>query len=243
MLFAGDIVGAAAFHTGHAARLAGVSSHGDTLVVRLTRPAGDLPARLSVPIFCAVPLDTPATPGGVTTPIPSAGPYYVASVDPPYQMVVLRNPKYGGTRPARLRGVVWSTGVLWEQSGAQVVASGRADYIAGLAARPPFQPGGPVDRADGGGARAGHPRLRYSPLLALEYLDLDARHGPLRDERLRQAVDDALDRPALARILALRPADALLPPGMPGFASRTRPCSAARRSPPRGRWSLAATRR
>ena len=216
MLFVGDIVGAAAFHDGRTSRLSGIEAHGDTLVIRLARPAGDLPARLSTPIFCAVPLDTPALPGGVTTPVPSAGPYYVASVDPPNQMVLLRNPNYGGTRPSRLRGVVWSTGVLWEQSGAKVVSSGQDDYIAGLDARPPFQPGGPVDRVFGHRASR-RPRLYFSALLGIEYLDLDARSGPLRDVRLRRAVDLALDRPAIAAALGLRPADALLPPGMPGY--------------------------
>ena len=51
---------------------------GDTLTLRLSRPAPDLLARLAMPFFCAVPAGTPILRRGVDT-IPSAGPYYVAS--------------------------------------------------------------------------------------------------------------------------------------------------------------------
>src|SRR6201999_305116 len=49
--FMGDVVGAKAFIAGHARRLTGVTAHGDTLVIRLTRPAPNLEARLATAWF------------------------------------------------------------------------------------------------------------------------------------------------------------------------------------------------
>src|SRR4029079_10473010 len=50
-----NVVGAHAYMTGRAEHISGVVAHGDTLSIRLLRPAPDLPARLALPFFCAVP--------------------------------------------------------------------------------------------------------------------------------------------------------------------------------------------
>ena len=50
-----DVVGAAAYNAGKASHISGVSVRGDALVIRLAKPAPDLPARLARPAFCAVP--------------------------------------------------------------------------------------------------------------------------------------------------------------------------------------------
>ena len=73
------IVGATAFAAGRAAHITGITASGDTLTIRVTRPTGELPARLRTSYFCPVPIGTPAVPGGgKPTPIPMAGPYRVA---------------------------------------------------------------------------------------------------------------------------------------------------------------------
>jgi YVTN family beta-propeller protein len=76
-----DVVGEKAYAAGKARHIAGVIAKGNTLTIRLTRPNGDLPARLSMPFFCAIPLGTPLDPKGLPT-IPSPGPYYIASYTP-----------------------------------------------------------------------------------------------------------------------------------------------------------------
>ncbi len=105
--FFGDIVGETAYNAGKAKRLTGVSVHGDQLQVRLTRPAPDLPARLAMISFCAVPDDTPDVPQ--TQPIASAGPYYIAQSSPE-QLILERNPNYGGHRPRVPRVIIYSFG-------------------------------------------------------------------------------------------------------------------------------------
>jgi ABC-type transport system substrate-binding protein len=47
--------------------------------------------------FCAVPVGTPVDPEGLPS-VPSAGPYYVASSVPDEEIVLRRNPNYGGSR-------------------------------------------------------------------------------------------------------------------------------------------------
>ena len=104
-----DVVGARAYHAGFTAHVSGVSTRGDTLVIRLVRPATDLPQRLALPFFCAVPANLPTVPHGLPYPIPSAGPYYLA--DRSSDVFVLKpNPNYHGPRPRRLDAIVYRTG-------------------------------------------------------------------------------------------------------------------------------------
>jgi streptogramin lyase len=79
-LFASDIVGVTAYRAGRAPHISGIRAGGRTLSITLVRPAGDLLTRLSMWFFCPVPV---AEPVGTPDPIPSAGPYYVASVQAP----------------------------------------------------------------------------------------------------------------------------------------------------------------
>ena len=62
-LFA-DIVGARAFMAGKTPHITGVVARGDSLIVRLVAPAGDLTSRLALPALCAVPIGTPLDPKG-----------------------------------------------------------------------------------------------------------------------------------------------------------------------------------
>ena len=91
------------------------------------RPAGDLPARLALPSFCPAADGTPAVPGGSTSPLPSAGPYYVASEDVG-RTVLKGNPNYGGERPRRLDRIVFLTGVGAEEA-LERADRGEVDYV------------------------------------------------------------------------------------------------------------------
>jgi YVTN family beta-propeller protein len=95
--YLGDVVGANAYMSGKAAHISGIVVRGNTLSVHLLAPAPDLPIRLALPFFCAVPLDTPLDAKGVRV-IPSAGPYHVTSYTPGQGVVLERNPNYAGSR-------------------------------------------------------------------------------------------------------------------------------------------------
>lgn len=216
-----DVVGAAAYEDGTARHITGVTARGSKLTIQLIEPAPDLPARLALPFFCAVPTNTPIDPRGVRT-VPSAGPYYLASYVPSQAIVLKRNPKYGGRRPHRLEQISVAVSVAPAQTLVDIEA-GRADYALGgvprdthalLNAR--YGPGSAP-------AKAGRQQYFVNPQLGVDFLVLNARRPLFASARLRRAVNYAVDRRALAPNDAFArgtPADHYLPPAMPGFNPR-----------------------
>lgn len=225
-----NVVGASPYMAGRRDHISGVQARGDKLIIRLLTPEPDLPSRLAQPFFCAIPTDTPIDPAGVRV-IPSAGPYYVTSYIPGQSVVLARNPHYGGSRPHRLARIVLALGISSQRAVADIEA-GRADYtsmggtpastVSALASRLAARYG-PGSRA------AAHHGQRYfveNQHPELDFLILNTHRRLFSDRRLRQAVNYAIDRQALARLgdgygIADRPTSQYLPPGMPGFSPST----------------------
>jgi hypothetical protein len=216
MTVVGDIAGVAAYHTGKAAHISGVAVAGDRLSITLRRPAGDLPARMAMPFFCATPPGTPVAPGGLDRPIPSAGPYYVAS-SVAGQTVLLRNPNYHGTRPRRPGRIVYASGTSAEQA-IVLVDRGGAEYVPyDFDPQGPLAAGGALARAYGTGSAAaarGDKRYYASPATGLDLLAFNTRHGPFTDPHLRRAAAAALDRRAMAGVWNEIPITKLVPDGV-----------------------------
>ena len=205
----GDVVGAAAFHAGHAAHVSGLAVHGNALSITLRRPAGDLPARLAMPIFCAVPATTPA-PGHTTGALPSAGPYYVRA-QLAGRVVLDRNPNYRGPRPHRPARIVYLTGV--PSAKAVALADGdQADLVPW-----DFDPHSPLAP---GGALSHPPRYNAVPGPGVDLVAFNTRRPLFAGARLRRAASYALDRPALAGIFNEQATDHLVPAAIPGASRR-----------------------
>jgi YVTN family beta-propeller protein len=219
-----DVVGARAYMAGKASHIAGVVANGDTLTIRLDAPAPDFISRIAQQAFCAVPSNTPITGARV---IPSAGPYYVASYTPGQGVVLAHNPNYHGSRPQDFARIELAVGIPTQRAFAEIEA-GTADYtdlslypsaaLAALASRL-------AARYGPGSAAAARGSQQYfvNPGLQLDYFDLNTHRTLFSDVRVRQAVNYAIDRRALARLgdpfepLPVRPTDHYLPPAMPGF--------------------------
>src|SRR3954471_18915357 len=219
-LFVGDVVGAPAYMAGKTRNIAGLEARGDRLTIHLTGRAPDLPARLAVSVFCAAPTDTPNRP--LSAPIPSAGPYYVASSTPKRSFVLLRNPNYHGDRPQRLQRIEIVVGA--PHPVAQIEAA-KLDYVIG------GLPAGESARlqrlygAHSAAARRGQQRYFDSPTLSVDSLYLNTSRPLFASARMRRAASSAVDRTALAATggsfsTAAAPAQMSLPPGMPGFHDR-----------------------
>jgi len=217
-----DIAGFRAYQRGRANHLAGVTSRGDTLTIRLQAPSRTLLQRLAATYFCAVPPTTPISAAGIGQ-IPMAGPYYIASYVPKRRLVLRRNPNYGGTRSAKFREIDMDLEHVAPQSAVADVEAGRADYVSTV---PPDSIAA-LDRRYGarsGSAQAGKQRYFSGTAPALHYFALNTRRPLFASRRLRQAVNAALDRRALARRVQYgrlggpgRPTDQFIPPGQPGF--------------------------
>jgi len=129
-----DIVGAGRVVTGKSASASGVVARGNTLVVRLTRPAPDFPHRTASTFFCAVPPKLPIDAEGVGA-FPAAGPYYVHEYRRGERVVLRQNPFYGGRRPHHVDGFDVDLRAASPQEVLQRVDRGDADWgytIAGI---------------------------------------------------------------------------------------------------------------
>ena len=212
----GDIVGAEAYSMRRADHVRGLEVRGDRLIVRLVRPAGDLPARLALPNFCPVPSGTPAVPGGSPSPLPSTGPYHVASQEVG-RTVLQRNPNYRGPRPRRPDRIVYLTGVAAGEALARA-DRGEIDYVPyDFDRHGPLAVGGPRDSQFGpssAAARRGDQRFFVNPAAALDMLALNTRRPLFRDVAMRRALNQALDRPALAAVWNELPTDRYVPPAI-----------------------------
>ncbi len=222
--FLGDIAGARDYLAGEAGAISGIAVAGDRLTVRLARPVPDLLHRLALPFFCVLPKGAPIVAGGLSGPIPTAGPYYLASGrtgSGPHTITLRRNPNYRGDRPRVPDRIVYSIGPDGVET-AGALDAGTADYSDGqmvpssyarlLAAAGPGTPA----------ARAGHQRIFRGGTSLQYYLVLNPGRPLFRDARVRRAVAHALDRPTLLRALKGAHAgaanDQFLVPGAPGFS-------------------------
>ena len=216
-MFLRDVVGAPAYMAGKTRHIAGVEAQGDRLRIHLTARAPDLPARLAISLFCAVPTDTPNRP--VFGALPSAGPYYVASATPGRSFVLLRNPNYHGNRAHRLQRIEIIVGA--SHPVAQIEAS-KLDYVIGGL---PAGESARLERLYGAhspAARRGRQRYFANSTLSVDYLDLNTRRPLFASERMRRAASYAVDRSALAATggsfsTAAAPAQMGIPPGFPGY--------------------------
>jgi Bacterial extracellular solute-binding proteins, family 5 Middle len=164
-----DIVGAEDMLAGRATALTGVTAAGNTLTITLVQPAGDFLARLAMPFACPLPLDVGIAPGGISAPVPSAGPYYVAEWTPRQRIRLERNPGHPGPAPFFdtidvLIGLPLETIRLNVQSGAADYGPVPPAAHAELAAN--FGPGSPA-------AQAGRQQWFASPSATIRYLALN----------------------------------------------------------------------
>jgi ABC-type transport system substrate-binding protein len=217
--FASDIAGVNAYRAGRAPHVAGIRAHGDTLTIKLDAPAADFPARMALPYFCAVPVGAPIVPNGLEEPIPAAGPYYLAAHIDEVVAVVKPNPNYTGPRPQRLDAIVYRRPNVPKADAVSQIERGEADHLGEFDVMPasPLVATGAVADRYGPPHRAGSPRFFVSPLLAVHHIALNAQRPLFSDERLRKAVNFALDRRAISDTYGWPPAVQYLPPGMPGY--------------------------
>ena len=148
----------------------------------------------------------------MASPIPSAGPYYLA-VHAGDAFVLKPNPNYHGPRPQRLDAIVYRTGIDVGRA-VLLVAQGKADYVAEVDSA--LAPTTAAAQASGG-------RYRLTPNNWTERLALNTRRPLFADARLRHAVAYALDRRTLAasldHVIAVA-TNRLLAPNTPSFRDR-----------------------
>ena len=209
--FFSDIVGADKVMAGKATRPSGVTTSGNTITIRLTKVAPDFISRMAMNFMCAVPPNLPIDPQGVNTP-PGAGPYYISSKKKGTQIVLRKNPYYGGKR-RQIWDVIRVTVEAGEQASYLQVRKGEADldlYSLPTAAHTQLTKEFGINKG----------RYFVHPSNSISYFALNTSRGFFKDPKARQAVAFAVDRPAITRLGGLNFGTAneqILPPGIPGY--------------------------
>jgi peptide/nickel transport system substrate-binding protein len=207
-----DVLGADAVRQGAAQTALGVKVVGNRLIIRLTKKAPDFPARMTTPYFCPVQKDLPVASEGVGAPLPGSGPYYVAEFVRGSRVVLRRNPFYRGTRARHLDEIVFQVGddpVV----NTRKVEAGQVDVDLVV----------PRPTLDELGARYGVNKEQFFSVRSpsMFYVDMNTDQALFRNNpKLRQAVNFAIDRPALLNALGTYTGsvtDDYLPPGLPGY--------------------------
>jgi serine/threonine protein kinase/ABC-type oligopeptide transport system substrate-binding subunit/DNA-binding winged helix-turn-helix (wHTH) protein len=224
-----DIEGLREFRKGEAAHVSGLRADGDMLTISLAEPSGDFLQRLSVPLFCPVPTDTPLVAGGVGAyagyphrtgmGVPSAGPYYIADHLNGEYTILKRNPNYTGPRPHAFDAIALREGI---DPGIAVglVESRTWDGVIHIF-DPLLNPTGPVADKYGAGDPSGM-AFYYSatPHPLTGFVAFNASRPPFSDPDVRRAAALAIDREAIAAIWGHPPTDQFLPPVIAGFEDR-----------------------
>jgi ABC-type transport system substrate-binding protein len=211
-----EIVGADAVIEGKAQVISGVRAIGPyTLQIRTTRPLPDLVSRLTMPFFCPIAVNTP--PVEINNPLGS-GPFYFASRVPNRQTVLQRNRFYRGPRPANVDRIVWAVG-LGQEACRQAVERDEQDWCAQA------QPADVRELAARYGINKPNGQFFFNPQLDTEYFAFNHDRPAFKGTGqipLEQAINWAIDRPALARAagyLGEKRTDQILPAAMGRDAS------------------------
>jgi ABC-type transport system substrate-binding protein/DNA-binding SARP family transcriptional activator/DNA-binding beta-propeller fold protein YncE len=183
-----------------------------TVTFRLGQPNPLFLRLLALPWYHVLPKGTPARDG---RPLPATGPYRIARYVPGRRLVLMRNRHFRvWSQAAQPEGfpdrIVWRLDTTQARALADVVA-GRADY---------FVTGAPLRGLLG--LETHHAsQLHSEPVPWIRYVFLNTRVPPFDSLDTRRALNLAVDRAHIARLLGgplrARPSCQVLPPGFPGY--------------------------
>ena len=196
-----------------------------TVTFHLTRPDGELPVKLALPFALVVPADTPfeevKKPGG----IPATGPYRVSRFVKRRVTTIVRNPSFREwSADAQPQGYPDTITVRYEDDSrtrAKAVESGSADVARELSDT--------LTKEQLADIAARYP-LRVSTRPETDFVFLNTRVAPFDDVRVRRALNMAVDRDELVRLVGDKAYAAtcqIIPPNFPGYHRRDCPYTTA----------------
>ena len=181
------IRGASEFADGKASTISGLSAPDDsTVVVQLTEPLGFFPKLLAMPAAAVTPLNPP--PGFGEKPIGS-GPWKLVEWRHDDYLLFARNERYWGEKPEAdsLRARIISE----PSTAVAEFESGNVDVL--------LVPAGETSVWEEDQSR--RDMLTSVPALQFVYVGINTTRGPLKDTRVRQAINLAIDRRLLVQRL------------------------------------------
>jgi peptide/nickel transport system substrate-binding protein len=186
-----------------------------TVTFRLVAPDPDFLDKLTLTSTDAVPENTSLN---ARLPLPATGPYMFKSYDAKQRAVLVRNPRFREwSSAAQPKGypdeIVWNFGGS-DAAHLNTVKRNRADYAGDVSNTMVAA----ALRREGYGSQ-----LHINPTQSIQYFFLNTRLAPFNDSRVRRALNYAVDRGRLAKLLGpfflVRPNCQVLPPNFAGYVN------------------------
>ena len=211
-----NIVGARRFAKAQKRGISGirVNDKKGTIEIHLVAPEADFENVLASEFAAPVPSNAPSA-DTTLHPLPSTGPYQIASYQPHSRIVEVRNPHFQawhfhGTVPAgNPDRVTWDI-VPTARAALRSVLSGKDDWMSYWPVPKKQLPGIEKDYAS---------RLRVFTPPNLAYFFMNTHRAPFDNVAVRRAVNYAISRKALVHLAGgpARATENILPPGYPSY--------------------------
>jgi peptide/nickel transport system substrate-binding protein len=212
-----DIVGAEKFAKTKKGGISGIKTNEKTgeIVINLEQPAGTFPNVLALMFVAPVPQSTPDEDQSASPP-PASGPYMITSSQPGRGWTYERNPywaKDNGKEIELPAGHVDKIEIeVNRNQSTQVndIESGKLNWI--------FDPP-PTDRYQEVKEQFEGSQFKLEPTISTYYFWMNQTQEPFNNQKVREAVNYAVDPAALERIYTgqIVGTQQVLPPGMPGY--------------------------
>jgi peptide/nickel transport system substrate-binding protein len=213
-----DIVGAEQFAKTKKGGISGIKVNEKTgeIVINLNKPRGTFTNELALMFVAPVPQKTPDEDQSAH-PIPASGPYMLTESNPGRGWTYERNPYWakdnGKQMPEIPSGHVDKIEIeILRNQSTQVndIESGKANWI--------FDPP-PTDRYQEVKEKYEGSQFKLEPTISTYYFWMNQSEEPFSNQKVREAVNYAVDPAALERIYTgqIKGGQQILPPGMPGY--------------------------
>ena len=212
-----DIVGAEKFAKTKKGGISGITVNEKTgeIVINLVKPRGTFPNELALMFVAPVPQNTPAEDQSASPP-PASGPYMITKSQPGRGWDYERNPywaKDNGKQIELPAGHVDKIEIeVQRNQSTQVndIESGKLNWI--------FDPP-PTDRYQEVKEKFEGSQFKPEPTISTYYFWMNQTQEPFNNQKVREAVNYAVDPAALERIYTgqIVGTQQILPPGMPGY--------------------------
>jgi peptide/nickel transport system substrate-binding protein len=221
-----NVAGATDFDAGKANDISGITTDDATgkITIQLEKPYGAFTNVLAFPDLGLVPCGSPDTTQTTNLP-PGVGPYMITDIVPNKSFSLVKNPKFAALNiPDIPTGHLDRINVTIQsntQTAAQEVLNNQADnFDAGDTVPPSLVPQIQSQASD---------RFEAVTIPSTFYFFLNVQIPPFNNELARQAVNTAIDRPALQRLASgfLKPECFFLPEGIVGHPDSACPYGAA----------------